>query len=72
MAFEHSTFSAMVKIDYIFFQLHLLFANASTILLLIIIIYSWGTYLVFIKLFSVHNNCLPLIEIFTVNKIIYR
>ena len=67
------------------FQLHLLFINASDILLLIIIIYILGKYLQFkklftvrnnylsiIKVFAVNNNCLPGIVIFTANKIIYR
>ena len=28
---------------------------------------SWEKYLLFTKLFTVHNNCLPKINIFTVN-----
>ena len=49
------------------FKLHLSFISASTISLLIITINSWGKYLLFIKLFTVHNNYLPLIKTFTVN-----
>ena len=48
------------------FQFHLLFINAITVLLSIII-YSWGKYLLFIKLLTVHNNYLQLIKIFTVH-----
>ena len=44
------------------------FINASTILLLIIVIYIWGKYLPFIKLFTVYNNYVTLIKIFTVEK----
>ena len=48
------------------FQFHLLFINAITVLLSIII-YSWGKYLLFIKLLTVHNNYLQLIKLFTVH-----
>ena len=33
---------------------------------------GWGKYLLFIKSFTVNNNYLPLVEIFTVNQIIHR
>ena len=49
------------------FQFHLSFINARAMLLSIIIIYSWANYLLFIKLFTVHNNYLPLIKILPIN-----
>ena len=84
IAFELSAFCIVVEVDSLFsptFQLHLSLINACTVLLLLIIFYSWRKHLLLIKLFTVHinylslmkiftvnNNCLPLIEIFTVNK----
>lgn len=63
-------------------HLHLSLINASTILLLIIIIYIQlgkmptvhkiiyvhNDYLSMIKIFAVNNNCLPLIKPLTLNK----
>ena len=70
IAFELPIFCIVVEINMLQLsniQFHLSFINARATLLSIIIIYSSAKYLLFIKLFTVHNNYLPLIKILPIN-----
>ena len=68
IAFELSVFCIVVEINVIALQLSsYIYRYFASTMLPSIIIYSWGKYLRFIKLFTVQINYLSLIKIFVVN-----
>ena len=66
MAFELPTFFTIVEIGRLLLPnspVTFIVINASAILVLIINICNWGKYIIFVKLFTVHNH-LPLIIVY--------